>query len=251
MTIQFISGRHSTLSILNNPNRHIIKIYQQKNLPDSDILKAISKKAQARQITIKEVSRQTLEKKCSLSGKSHQGLVALCQPLPEKSLSDFKKWLSSQAPTPAPFILIADHIEDPHNLGALIRSAELAGCMAVVIPNKRAAQVTATVVKTSAGASELIPIFIVSNINQTITACQEKHLQVVGLETDQPHTIYQLDFKKPLALVIGNEHQGLAHLTRQKCNHLAHIPMHGQTASLNASNAGAIALFEVVRQRKT
>lgn len=248
MPYEFVAGRHAVLSILRNPRRQPSKIFWQRDLPQSEIIREIKSEAEKRQVESKELTRFTLEKRFSQSGRNHQGVVLISDPYPYAELEEvLPDRLSKQR---QPFYLLLDHIQDPHNLGALIRTAELAGCSAVIVPKDRACEITPTVVKTSAGACELLPVVRIVNINQTIDQLRDQFVTVVGLETGGAG-LYELDFRGPLALVVGNENKGIAHLTQKKCDHLAEIPMLGRTASLNASVAGGIAMFEVVRQRST
>ncbi|HDS11503.1 MAG TPA: 23S rRNA (guanosine(2251)-2'-O)-methyltransferase RlmB [Candidatus Wirthbacteria bacterium] len=244
MPYEFISGRHAVLSVLTNPRRVPSKLFIQNDLPASPVLSEINSQAKTRNVEIKQVSRFTLEKKFSQSGRSHQGVVLISSPFPYYQLD----YLLAKAAKQTVKSLILDHIHDPHNLGALCRTAEIAGFDAVIIPKDRACEVTPTVAKTSAGASEIIPIIKVTNLNQTIDKLKEAFITVIGLETGGDKNIYQLNLTGSVALVVGNEGKGIAQLTQKKCDTLTEIPMHGQTASLNASVAGAIAMFEVVRQ---
>lgn len=146
-------------------------------------------------------------------------------------------------------MLILDSIEDPQNLGSLIRTANSAGVHGVIIPKDRASSVTPTVVKTSAGATEHTMISQVTNIAQTIEMLKKQGIWVIGIEGDAKQSIYKTDFNIDVAIVIGGEGKGIRRLVKEKCDFLASIPMNGQVSSLNAGVAGAIAMFEVLRQR--
>jgi 23S rRNA (guanosine2251-2'-O)-methyltransferase len=148
-----------------------------------------------------------------------------------------------------PFILILDEIEDPHNLGALIRSAECAGMHGIVIPLHNAASINSTVVKTSAGATAHLPIARVTNIAQTLDELKKAGVWIVGTEMESDKLYYEHDYRGSLAIVIGNEGKGIRRLVKEKCDFLVKIPMHGKIESLNASVAGALVMFEAAKSR--
>lgn len=149
-----------------------------------------------------------------------------------------------------PFLLILDGIEDPHNFGAILRSAEAAGVHGVVIRKARQVPVTQTVIKVSTGAAEHVPIALVPNIAEAIRRVQDENITVIGVEIDGKRYYNEVDLKAPVALVIGSEGKGLSHLVKQRCDEIVKIPMRGQINSLNASVATGIALYEVLRQRR-
>lgn len=143
-----------------------------------------------------------------------------------------------------------DGIEDPHNMGAIIRTAECCGATAVLIPKRHTAPINATVAKTSAGALESIPLVQVGNVAQTIEELKKQGFWVLGAHMEGQQTLYQADLTSPLVLVIGNEGKGLSRLTKERCDFLVTIPMYGRINSLNASVAAAILMYEAVRQRQ-
>jgi len=149
-----------------------------------------------------------------------------------------------------PFILVLDEIEDPHNLGALIRSAECAGVHGVIIPLHKAASVNSTVVKTSAGATAHLPIARVTNVAQTLDELKKAGIWIVGTEMESNKFYYEHNYHGSLAIVIGNEGKGIRRLVKEKCDFLVNIPMHGKIESLNASVAGALIMFEAAKGRK-
>ena len=149
----------------------------------------------------------------------------------------------------APFLFLLDNIEDPHNLGAIIRSAECAGAHGVIIPKRRSVGLTATVAKASAGAVEYMKVARVTNINQAIAALKEKGVWVFGTAAEGSIPMYQADLTGPAAIVIGSEGDGMSQLVRKNCDVMVHIPMAGRISSLNASAAASILLYEAVRQR--
>ena len=150
-----------------------------------------------------------------------------------------------------PFVLLLDGVEDPHNLGAIIRTADGAGADGVIIPERRAVGVTGTVAKASAGASEHLPIARVTNIGRTLEELKEKNIWTVGLDERGSQAYDQVDYRMSCALVLGAEGKGLHEQVRKKCDFLVSIPMLGQVASLNVSVAAAVVMYEVARQRRT
>ena len=155
----------------------------------------------------------------------------------------------AQQKNESPFILILDEIEDPHNLGALIRSAECAGIHGIIIPLHNAASVNSTVAKTSAGATAHLPIARVTNIAQTLDELKKAGVWIVGTELETAKLYYEHDYRGSLAIVIGNEGKGIRRLVKEKCDFLVKIPMHGKIESLNASVAGALVMFEAAKSR--
>jgi 23S rRNA (guanosine2251-2'-O)-methyltransferase len=147
-------------------------------------------------------------------------------------------------------VVVLDGVEDPHNLGAILRTADAAGADGVVIPERRAASVTGTVTKASAGASEHLPIAKVTNISRTVEELKERNVWTVGLDERSKKTYDELDYKMDCALVLGSEGKGLHDLVKRKCDFLVSIPMLGKVPSLNVSVAAAVVLYEIVRQRR-
>jgi 23S rRNA (guanosine2251-2'-O)-methyltransferase len=178
----------------------------------------------------------------------HQGVIAVAEDYKYADLSDLLR--EAQGGNRQPFFLLLDEIEDPQNLGAILRSADAAGVDGVLIPKNRAAEVNATVIKVSAGAAEHVRTVKVVNLNDSLKKLKEEGVWVVGADAEGGRNFYEYDFKRPVALVIGNEGKGLRRLVKENCDDLVRIPMAGKVASLNASVATALLLFEVVRQRK-
>lgn len=177
---------------------------------------------------------------------NHQGVVAVTA---EKHYADLEDLLAHKRAQHA-FLLVLDGIEDPHNLGAIIRTAEGAGVDGIVIPERRAVGVTATVVKGSAGASEHLPIAKVTNIGRALEDLKSRNIWTVGLDERAQKTYDQLDYKMDCALVLGAEGHGLHEQIRKKCDFLVSIPMLGKVPSLNVSVAGGVVMYEVARQRR-
>jgi len=179
--------------------------------------------------------------------KSHQGVVAV---VAGKEYADVDDLLSAQGAGKS-FIVVLDGIEDPHNLGALIRTADGAGASGIVIPERRAATVNATVAKTSAGASEHVKIARVVNLARTLDELKQKNVWIVGLDERGEKNYDEIDYNMDCAIVLGAEGAGLHDLVRKKCDYLVSIPMAGRVPSLNVSVAGAIVMYEVARQLRS
>jgi 23S rRNA (guanosine2251-2'-O)-methyltransferase len=177
---------------------------------------------------------------------AHQGVVAVTSAKQYNDLADVVAAKRGQYS----LLVVLDGVEDPHNLGAILRTADAAGANGVVIPERRSATVTGTVTKSSAGASEHLPIAKVTNISRTIEALKENNIWTVGLDERAPQTYEGLDYAMDCALVLGGEGKGLHDLVKRKCDFLVSIPMLGKVPSLNVSVAAAIVLYEIVRQRR-
>jgi 23S rRNA (guanosine2251-2'-O)-methyltransferase len=195
-------------------------------------------------VPVRQVSRDQLER---LAGThTHQGVVAVTS---EKQYSDIDDVLDNKRGNHN-FLLILDGVEDPHNLGALIRTADGAGADGIVIPERRAVGVTGTVLKASAGAAEYLPIARVTSINRTLEDLKERNIWTIGLDERAKQSYDEIDYNMDCALVLGAEGSGLHEQVRKKCDFLISIPMQGHVASLNVSVAGAIVMYEVLRQRR-
>jgi 23S rRNA (guanosine2251-2'-O)-methyltransferase len=180
--------------------------------------------------------------------KAHQGVVAVGESFAYAALDSV---LVARVPRRRRLLVVLDHITDPHNLGAVIRTAECVGADAVVIPERRAAGVNATVRKSAAGAAAHIPIARVANIAGVLRAMKKAGIWVAGAALDAEATEYtKADFDRDLALVIGSEGEGISQVVRRECDYLVHVPLYGKIASLNASVAAAVLLYEVLRQRR-
>ena len=179
--------------------------------------------------------------------RSHPGVIALAAARDYCSIDDILQEAADRGETP--LIVICDELSDPHNLGAILRSAECAGAHGVIIPKRRSVGLTATVAKASAGAVEYMKVAKVSNINNAIAELKEKGVWIFGTAAEGSVPMYQADLTGPAAVVIGNEGDGMSQLVRKNCDMLVHIPMKGQISSLNASAAASILLYEAVRQR--
>lgn len=196
-------------------------------------------------IPVSEMDRQKFESMADPA--SAQGIAAVLDSKVYVEIEDILEVAKQQGQ--APFVLILDEIEDPHNLGALIRTAECAGVHGVILPKHHSAQVNETVVKASAGASVHIPFARVANIVQAMELLKENGVWVIGTDSAGEKTYYEADYSGPIAVVVGNEGKGIRRLVKEKCDFLVRIPLRGKIESLNASVAGALVMFEVAKQR--
>ncbi len=240
-----IEGRNAVIALLKS-DKPINKIMVAKGERQGSIHEIIAL-AKERKIIISDVDKNKLDT-ISETGH-HQGVIAFVSPVEYKEVDDLLEIAKSKGESP--FLLIADEIEDPHNLGALIRSAEIAGCHGIIIPKRRASQVTEVVVKVSCGATEYLPIARVNNINETIRELKDKGVWIIGTDGNADIMYYDQDYTGPIAIIIGSEGRGMNKLTMKNCDFLVKIPMHGHITSLNASVSGGIVLFEAVKQRDT
>ncbi|WP_101101908.1 23S rRNA (guanosine(2251)-2'-O)-methyltransferase RlmB [Macromonas bipunctata] len=180
----------------------------------------------------------------------HQGVAALVQPVAQaRSLDDLLEQMEHADDVDPPLLLVLDGVTDPHNLGACLRVADGAGAHAVIAPKDHAAGLNATVAKVASGAAETVPYFMVTNLARTLNELKERNIWIIGTSGDAPKTIYQVDLKGPVALVLGAEGPGMRQLTRKTCDELVSIPMHGAVESLNVSVASGVCLYEALRQR--
>ncbi len=207
-------------------------------------LQKIAQLCRSAGVPMRTVPRDQLTRLARTAG--HQGVVAVAA---EKRYSDLEDLLAHKRGEHA-FLIVLDGIEDPHNLGAIIRTAEGAGADGIVIPERRAVGVTATVVKASAGASEYLPIAKVTNISRALEEMKARNIWTVGLDERGEKSYDQLDYKMDCALVLGAEGPGLHEQVRRKCDFLVSIPMLGKVPSLNVSVAAAIVMYEIARQRR-
>jgi len=201
--------------------------------------------AKEKRVLIKEVDKRKLDSMCD--GATHQGVIAKVTPYKYSEVSDILALAEERGE--APFIVILDEVEDPHNLGSIVRTAELFGVHGIIIPKRRSASVSATVYKSSVGAIEHVKIAKVTNLNVTIEDLKQKGIWVYGADIRAEEYSYQVDFSGPCAVIIGNEGRGISKLTVQKCDKLIKIPMVGKINSLNASVAGGIIMYEVLKGR--
>lgn len=242
---EYIWGRNPVLETLHSVRR-VKRILLAEGQRSAPALMAIVQEAERTHIPIETVPRARLDQ--ISRGAVHQGCIALVEERQYASIDDLLAYAASK--NEPPFLLILDAIQDVNNLGSLIRTAEAAGMHGIVIPEHRAAEVNATVVKTSAGATEHLLIAQETNITRTIEALQKQNVWVVGLAGEARTFYHQANLTGPLALVVGNEGKGISRLVREHCDLLVKLPMHGHINSLNAAIAGSIAVYEALRQRE-
>lgn len=238
-----VIGRNAVIETLNG-DRTVETLYISNNKLEGSISKIINI-AKDKKILIKEVDRRKLDSMCG--GEVHQGVIAKVSPYKYSEVSDILDFANEKGE--APFIVILDEVEDPHNLGSIVRTAELFGVHGIIIPKRRSASVTSTVYKSSVGAIEHVKVAKVTNLNSVIDNLKEKGIWVYGADIRATEYSYQVDFSGPCALIIGNEGRGISKLTVQKCDKLIKIPMVGKINSLNASVAGGIMMYEVLKGR--
>ena len=237
-----IEGRNAVLEAFRS-GKTVDKLFVLDGCQDGPV-KTITREAKKQNTIIHYVAKERLDQ-LSETGK-HQGVIAQAAAYRYAEGGDMLK-LAEEKGEP-PFLFILDGIEDPHNLGAIIRTANLAGAHGVIIPKRRAVGLTSTVAKTSAGALNYTPVAKVTNISATIEELKERGLWFVCADMGG-ESMYRLDLKGPIGLVIGNEGEGVSRLVREKCDFIASIPMKGDIDSLNASVAAGVLAYEIVRQR--
>lgn len=239
-----ITGRNSVTEAL-RAGRSITKLYIAAG-NDAPPLLRIQKMASERDILVERVSAKILNH--IVPGNRHQGVVAFAAPVAYADLTDVLA--DVEAAGRVPFLVLLDGIEDVHNLGAIIRTAECAGVDAVLLPKRRSAPINETVGKTSAGAVEYMPIVQIGNTTQTLKKLQKRGFWVIGADMDGSTDYFHSSLTEPIVLVIGSEGRGISHLVKETCDVLVQIPMFGHVNSLNASVAAALLMYEAVRQRQ-
>lgn len=238
-----IEGRNAVIEALRT-EASIDKIFIQKGEVDKT-LGHIASKARAAGIVVVEADRRKLDNMSRTH--AHQGVIAVAAVREYVSIEDILQAAKDKGEPP--LLVICDELSDPHNLGAVIRTAECAGAHGVVIPKRRSAGLTAVVAKTSAGAVSHIPVARVANLPSLLKELKKAGLWIFGSAADGTTPLYDADLKGPAAIVIGSEGEGMSRLVTENCDFLVSIPMKGKLNSLNASAAAAILLYEAVRQR--
>ncbi|MBR6259018.1 MAG: 23S rRNA (guanosine(2251)-2'-O)-methyltransferase RlmB [Oscillospiraceae bacterium] len=240
-----IEGRNAVSEAL-KAGRPIDKLYIAKGETDSTLAHLASRAKEAGAVVV-EADRRKLDA-MSVTG-SHQGVVALAAVKEYVSVDEILSAAQERGETP--FIIVCDEISDPHNLGAIIRTAEAAGAHGVIIPKRRSAGLTAVIEKTSAGAVEHLAVARVPNITAALTELKKAGLWIYGTASDGAKSLWETDLTGPAAIVIGSEGEGMSRLVRESCDFLVSIPMRGEVSSLNASASAAIVIYEALRQRAT
>lgn len=243
---EILYGRQPVRETLRARRRQVFTLLLAEGVRPAGVVAQILALAQAAGIPVQTVNRRELD---NLGGEvNHQGLAAEVSGYPYVDLAEPLR-LATEAGA-SPFLLLLDHVQDPQNLGSLLRTAEAAGVHGVIIPGRRAAGVTPAAVRASAGAAEHVRVAQIANLVQAMRQLKAEGVWIAGLEAAPDAQLYtKAALNGPLGLVIGSEGQGLARLTRETCDFLIRLPMLGQVESLNAGVAGAIALYEARRQR--
>ena len=237
-----VAGRNAVLELLKS-DKDINKIFVERGERHGSINEIIAKAKEAK-IVLVEVDKSKLDE---LTTENHQGVVAIVPPFNYYEVEDILE--DAKAKKEDPFIIILDGIEDPHNLGSIIRTAETAGVHGIIIPKRRTASVNSTVVKVSTGATSYVKIARVNNLNETIRKLKDAGLWIVGTDGDAETVYYNQDLKGPIAIIIGSEGFGMSKLVKENADILINIPMKGEITSLNASVSAGIVIYEALRQR--
>ena len=237
-----VAGRNAVLELLKS-DKDINKIFVERGEKHGSINEIIAKARDAR-IVLVEVDKTKLD---MMTSENHQGVVATVPPFNYVEIEDILA--DAKEKNEDPFVIILDGIEDPHNLGSIIRTAETAGVHGIIIPKRRNAQVNSTVVKVSTGATSYVKIARVNNLNDCIRKLKEEGLWVIGTDGDAETMYYNQDLKGPLAIIIGSEGFGMSKLVKENTDILIKIPMKGKITSLNASVSAGIVIYEALRQR--
>ncbi len=230
-----VFGRNVAIDLLKK-NKNVRKIYFQEGFSDKTII-SFSEKAK---IPVKICSKKEMDHLCS---GVHQGIIL---DIPDYEYTDLKEILQSDES----FVVMLDHLEDPHNLGAIIRTCEAAGVKSVIIPKDRQVPINSTVMKTSVGTLDNVKVVQVSNLVNAIDQLKEHGYWVVGTSLENSQDYRSVDYSGKIVLIIGNENNGISKLVSNNCDYLVKIPMYGTTNSLNASVAAGIMIYEVIRNRK-
>lgn len=243
MNKDYIEGRNPVIEVLKS-GREIEKILISEGNNVGSINKIIGI-CKDKNIIIQNVPKSKLDSMSET--KSHQGVIAIVSAHKYSSIEDMFNLAEKR--NEKPFIIILDEIEDPHNLGSIMRSAECVGAHGIIIPKRRAVGLTSVVAKTSAGAIEYIPVAKVSNISYAIDELKEKGLWIYGADMDGEGYYYEKDLKGSIGLVVGAEGKGMSRIVKEKCDFIVQIPMKGKVSSLNASVAASIIMYEILKQR--
>ena len=242
MNADLVFGIHAVEAFLQRAPQDVLELFVMKDRDDKR-MQPIIQLARQNGVSVQFCNRKTLDD--MVSGQ-HQGIVAKARLQSSGNEADLAAIVAAND---KPFILILDGVTDPHNLGAILRSADAAGVHAVVAPKDRSVKLTSVVRKVACGAAESVPFITITNLARTMRELQDAGVWIVGTAGETDTLVYDADLKGPLALVLGAEGEGLRRLTRETCDSLVKIPMFGTVSSLNVSVAAGICLFEAVRQR--
>lgn len=241
---EYLAGKHPILEAM-KAGRSLNKIFLS-NQAQRHLVQPIMEEAKARGIVVQQVDKRKLDQ--LVPDMTHQGVVAQAAAVAYAEVDDLLA-LAAERGEP-PLIILLDEVEDPHNLGSVLRTADCTGVHGVIVPKRRSAGLTAVVAKTSAGAVEYVRVARVANLVQTMEKLKAAGLWIAGADAGAKDGFYETNLTGPLAIVIGNEGQGLSRLVRERCDFILSLPMVGQINSLNASVAAGVILYEVVRQRQ-
>lgn len=241
--VEMIGGRNPVVEALRS-GRELNKIWIAEGVNKKSIGEILSLASKAK-VVVQYVPNKRLD---SLLDSHHQGIVASVAAYEYAELDDVFALASERGEDP--FILILDELEDPHNLGSILRTADAVGVHGVIIPRRRSVGLTAVVAKASTGAIEYIPVVRVNNLSQTVTKLKEKGVWIAGTDAKGSADYRRMDATLPLAVIIGSEGKGMSRILRENCDFLYHLPMLGQVTSLNASVAASLLMYEVMRKRQ-
>jgi len=244
MSTELLIGIHSIESALSYDAGNIVELYIESGQQNARVRELAER---ARELGIKPHARDRAALDRMTGGGRHQGVAARYRAPPPRSETELPGLIESAGQDA--LFLVLDGVTDPHNLGACLRSAEAAGATAVIVPKDKAVGITPTVRRASAGAADRVPFVAATNLARTMRALKDAGVWLTGFAGDATQSIYALDFRGPVAIVLGGEGEGMRRLTREACDHVALIPMRGSIESLNVSVATGVALFEVLRQR--
>lgn len=249
MEKNLIFGKNSVEALLKNSDRSINKIFILNNIKRDQKIQTIIKLANNEKIPVSFAGKDKF-KKILQSEVNHQGVIASVSPVEFFELDDLIRLAAKKKDTP--LLILLDSIEDPQNLGSILRSAEVLGADGVIIPNRRSAQITDVVAKVSSGALEYIPVCQVTNISKTIERLKTANYWVYGAEFEPSSKfIYEADYNCPCVVVMGSEGKGLSRLVKESCDVMIKIPQVGKISSLNVANALSVIIYEILRQRTT
>ena len=232
----YVCGKNVAKELINN-KKNILKAYLNESLKNTDIDISLRKVTD-----VQYLDKKTLDK---MINQNHQGIVLEIE---DYKYIDEKTMINNLSENP--FLVLLDHIEDPHNFGAIIRTCEAAGVDYIIIPKNRSVSVNSTVMKTSTGALDNVKIVQITNITNTIKKLKQKGVWIIGTDMENSISYEKIDYTIPTCLIIGSEGFGMSKLVKENCDFIAKIPMYGKINSLNASVAAGIMIYEVIRQRK-
>jgi 23S rRNA (guanosine2251-2'-O)-methyltransferase len=240
-----VYGLHTVQTILERSPERVLSLHVDRARKDQR-LSQIRALANRHGLSVEDTDSKQLDQR--VDGAAHQGVVASVRP--PVILGDKELFAALATLEHAPFLLVLDGVQDPHNLGACLRSADAAGVDAVIVPRDNACGLTATVSKVASGAAEVMPLYQITNLARTLRELQERNIWCIGLAGEAESSLYDTRLDGPLALVLGAEGKGLRRLTRETCDVLASLPMMGSVESLNVSVTAGVALYEALRQRQ-